>query len=1120
MAKKSLSLLAAACLLLSLVAVVSFVSVTAQTVPEGYSASAPANVPLGENECYKTLTSFEGAGAKPAHVDASFSYSTLNPFTGSKSGKWTFTNGGMNAIKITEFWFTNDTAVTAAVATDWSKAKYLQFYVKNTAGTKLQMDVLDFGVGGTRAQIKEGATAYFYSTKDGNTEWAPITAVKGETGSTTLHPAYVALVVDANAEGFVRIPLNDTVFANLSAVDMTKVDNFRIWAQNIGCANPSYAFIDEMALVAETIPDNTPTGYTTTPSFQAALSSGQSVKLLEGYDAEAGGVKDIFFDGTDFTVADTHKTLGVTFTGENKNFSPAKYIQFEVENTASTPLEMFFIKLYFNAGGYSLSLVKGATGVKFYNYATSAWSDMPIADVTYYNTPGLSVAANTKGIVRIPLDSAVITGGSVDDDKYTLNGNVDKLEIYMNTPNATAQTHAKYDNFALVAEESAATTTTTETTTTTTESTTTTTQSTTTTTSTEGGTTTTTTGTPAPEFPFLAEPGVNVALQSGQTYKELNGFEAGTGVNWGAVYADKLLGEFSTAGMKNGSKAYKATFNDGGTNAIAFPKFLPENSANVDWSGAKALQFYVDNTATKNLQIEDIKFFAGSTVYKMTMDATVYFADTTANTWTQLTVGPGGNPAYHGVEIPGETKGFVRIPLTKENFGVDASELKSVEKIELFLQMLGCDKGSVVYFDDFGLVAGEDTKMEAVDDYTANNTIKLNPGETYKPLTGFEEGDKATLGQNNPGIVDITSDKKNNGQNSLFVKYSDGSAQGFQNFNINTSNLATSNWSRAKYLQFYVESTATADQQPLQLFYLQVNNGNKMLSADATGLKLYDLVTKKWSDLDVVGNSDHVYGDNKTPVPTICIPSGFKGYVRIPLTNENFMNCTLSNELKNITRIAMFSLLKGNLSEPKNVYFDDFGLVTYDGDTPPAYVDDADPDQNDDDVKYDDVVTNFDLGGTVLGLDGKPLVGATVSLNGEATCVTNSKGEYYFEGLKTDLYEISIVGADGFDYSYMTFEVRTGATTHFKNTDVRIAHDATGLTINLKAGEYGPEIVSVASGVTVPEQDTTTSTQKPTKPSNNNPSTGVAGAGKLAAAILLLAAGGCALIVRKKVDEN
>lgn len=50
-----------------------------------------------------------------------------------------------------------------------------------------------------------------------------------------------------------------------------------------------------------------------------------------------------------------------------------------------------------------------------------------------------------------------------------------------------------------------------------------------------------------------------------------------------------------------------------------------------------------------------------------------------------------------------------------------------------------------------------------------------------------------------------------------------------------------------------------------------------MLSGDATGLKLYDLATEKWSDLPVVGNSDHVLAGTQTKVPPCVSPPASKG---------------------------------------------------------------------------------------------------------------------------------------------------------------------------------------------------------------------------------------------------
>ena len=466
--------------------------------------------------------------------------------------------------------------------------------------------------------------------------------------------------------------------------------------------------------------------------------------------------------------------------------------------------------------------------------------------------------------------------------------------------------------------------------------------------------------------------------------------------------------------------------------------------------------------------------------------------------------------------IPGKTKGFLRIPLNADNFeNFGEADRTAVTKMELFLQMPGCLKNSVLYLDDFGLVAGKDTELVSVDDYIKTDDVKLNTGETYKPLTGFEDGDKAGLAQNDPGNVEVSGEAKNNGEKSLMVKFVDGTAGGFRNFAINTSNVKTSNWSRAKYLQFYVENACPAGTDSMQLFYIQLNNGNKMLSGDATGLKLYDLATEKWSDLPVVGNSDHVLAGTQTKVPTVRIPAGFKGYVRIPLTNENFTNCTLSDELSNISRIAMFSLVKGVASGSK-AYFDDFGLVTYDGDKAPDYEDGVAPGEDD---EYDDVVTHFDLSGTITGPDGKPLAGATVTLNGETVYKTNSKGQYRFDGLQTGLLELAIVGADGTDYSYVTVEVLTGATTHFTDTNVRIAHDADGLTMDFTIGELGPELTAVETGAFVPEKDGGDNTVSDGGESSdgNTPSPGTGEAGKTAAAaLLLLGAAGCFVFSRKK----
>ena len=111
-----------------------------------------------------------------------------------------------------------------------------------------------------------------------------------------------------------------------------------------------------------------------------------------------------------------------------------------------------------------------------------------------------------------------------------------------------------------------------------------------------------------------------------------------------------------------------------------------------------------------------------------------------------------------------------------------------------------------------------------------------------------------------------------------------------------------------------------------------------MVNYDAKGIKLFNIATGRWSDLEVVPNSDHfrwvpVRVMFKVYVPTICIPAGFEGYVRIPLTDENSPTPIYPKNSQHY--FAMF-LVNQRVCSPVTVYYDDFGLVTYEGDQAPS----------------------------------------------------------------------------------------------------------------------------------------------------------------------------------------
>jgi len=105
---------------------------------------------------------------------------------------------------------------------------------------------------------------------------------------------------------------------------------------------------------------------------------------------------------------------------------------------------------------------------------------------------------------------------------------------------------------------------------------------------------------------------------------------------------------------------------------------------------------------------------------------------------------------------------------------------------------------------------------------------------------------------------------------------------------------------------------------------------------------------------------------------------------------------------------------------------------------------------------------------------------------------TDSKGQYLFETVKTDLHELSVIGADDTDYGYITFEILTGLETRYSGTDIRIGHQENALIVNFMMGDLGPEIISVSNGKVTPEETyNSDKDDNSNKDNDGSPQTGV-----------------------------
>lgn len=1076
MVKKQIGLLTVLMVLLNLIIPSSILGFSQPVVPEGYSATAPEGVVLNEGEYYQQLTSFEGTGVKTDHVGGTRVYSDLNAVTGNKSFEITFNDGSDNAVQITEFRFgVSGSGVTEFKKVDFSQAAYLQFYINNTMETELQLDFIDLGNNGTYASIKSGVEIDFYNTT--TEEWSKIVT------KNAANPHYVCIPIAPQTTGFVRVPISDSVYNNMSAISLSIVDATRIWFQAPGCSPNSKAYIDEMGLVH--VPE-VPLEDRYEPYAAAQLQSDQAFKLITSFEGDTGVGNTTQYTGnndrwsyvnTNQATGDTavelayndgnvngHINLDIPLSGTAANWSKADYLQFYVENTDIQILDIFYFKII-TTGKIEMEIKNGAKGILFYDLNAKTWMELPVrATAKYANVHGIQFPSSAKGVVRIPLTSEVFSNFNANN-----LASMFKISLFTHIGGHSKGAKAYFDDFGLVS----------------------------------GPATTNKDNAP---WSYTKSPDNNANLLQGQFFKLLTGFE-GKGLRSTDIKSDSNHSlQYSDEHAGSGTKSAKLTFHNGDSNAIKITGFDFEyKPVSNDWSQAKYLQFYVNNPNNSVLHLGNIQYYYNGVERALKNGVEVYFCNADTRMWSTLVTKNMGNPAYIGVEIPANTRGVVRIPLNADTYNsYNQAEMGAVQRLLMFIQMPGCSDPSHVYIDDLGLIAGEDNVFPIMTDYEETDEVQLNPGEKFKLITGFEDETVPFVTNAPTGTIVRSTDAANNGGYSLAIRYTDGSASGHRNFSLDTSSVNFSDWSKAKYLQFYVKNTSTLPD--LQLFYIQVNHGNKMVNYDAKGIKLFNIATGRWSDLEVVPNSDHYLGNTgkdgipKVYVPTICVPANFEGYVRIPLTDENFTNTTLSEELPIITRFAMFSLLKG-FTSPVTVYYDDFGLVTYEGEQAPDYVDypvdsgeDEDKEDLDDekDDQYLDIETIFSLSGTLPGLDEKPLANAQVTLNGEITVTTDSKGQYLFETVKTDLHELSVIGADDTDYGYITFEILTGLETRYSGTDIRIGHQENALIVNFKMGDLGPEIISVSNGKVTPEETyNSDKDDNSNKDNDGSPQTGV-----------------------------
>lgn len=595
---------------------------------------------------------------------------------------------------------------------------------------------------------------------------------------------------------------------------------------------------------------------------------------------------------------------------------------------------------------------------------------------------------------------------------------------------------------------------------------------------------------------------------------------------------------------------------DGGVHTFSMTssqKLTDTNWKTGDFTGtdtAEYLQFEVNNQTAVTAQLYNLIIDTNASGYNImpTVDNPYYLYDYNSKTWSELTLTKSNTHKLACISVPANSNVIVRIPISSFKQSargvtyVQASTdyvLKNnkVSDIHCYIETPGLTEDGIVTIDNLAWILGTMSPVDGGDpeppvdggdpEYKTTDDVKLNPGELYRPLTGFESDDEVKVIPNEAD-GELSYDFSNNGDQSFVMTYTDGSAYSHKPFNINTNVGDYSNWTDAKYLQFYIKNTGVSYGNPLQIFHirLETGSGTIWLNREATGIKLYDINTGKWSDLAVVANSDHLApalgADIKSP--TLQIPGGFEGYVRIPLINENFSNGNIEDELGSITSIKTYGLIR-SLADATEIYFDDFGLVSYTGDTAPDYVD-GKPNSGEEDNPYEGQTTNFTMTGVLKDQTGKPVSGATVTLNGDATSKTNDKGQFIFKDVSTGYIELTAVGADETDYGYVTFEAITAETTAMDGQNITVAHNTEGITVDIGMDDFGLLLSGVTEGVIEGLTADDNSGNNNNGGDNNTPDqdnsveTGVATAATAGVGIMILASTAIILTRKKRVQNK
>lgn len=341
--------------------------------------------------------------------------------------------------------------------------------------------------------------------------------------------------------------------------------------------------------------------------------------------------------------------------------------------------------------------------------------------------------------------------------------------------------------------------------------------------------------------------------------------------------------------------------------------------SNQDWSQYGYFQFWVSSPGAKTHLFGVSLITTGWSMLSLQSAAKVELYEN--GLWRDTSVVSDTVFGSTAIEIPAGYTGPVRMALNSSVFaGLNASSLTGIAYFAYYAYK--------PYYN--GSVTG--ANMLYMDNYAAGTGAGLNTVAGISPadptatalLTGCEAGQPAVSKTNGnySQFAVVSTPKAVDGSMAAQVTYTNGSNQGFVAFGFSPT---TTDWSRADAFQFYVDNTQSAETYPLELFSINFVSGGTTMATVCLGaadVEFYNVDTRSWSQLPVSGNDSL-----GASVPTIRIPSGARGYVRIRLNAADFSNFT-SSMLKNVTRVEMYSIIPAVSSAGPSAYFDNFSLMT------------------------------------------------------------------------------------------------------------------------------------------------------------------------------------------------